>query len=137
MDAAAAALITGVSVSVVNYIVGPWVQNKLRSQRANDPALGWRMAVQNLEGRVSALENENVALETKVAKLEAQVNDKSMTIARQEKVISDQGRMIDARDRYIARIQQIWQDRLPAAEFPSPLPSYAYWLNYSPNDGRN
>lgn len=132
MDPAQAALASGLGVGILSYVVNPWIQAKLRNQRDNDPALGWRKAVKNLEDRVGALEEENVKLEGELADVKSQLSDKSATIRRQEKVIADQTRMLDARDRYLSRLRGIWGERIKHEEFPAPLPSYAYWLYYTP-----
>jgi predicted RNase H-like nuclease (RuvC/YqgF family) len=137
LDGAVATLIGGVAIAVITYIISPWVKARLEKQRENDPAQGWQRAVKNLEDRVDALEEENAKLEGELAEVKMQLDDKTGIILRQEKVIADQGRMIDARDRYMARVRRIWKDRMPDEEFPPPLPAYAYWLNHSSENGRN
>lgn len=131
MDSAGWTVVGGVIVAVVTYVVSPWIKAKLDAQRENDPALGWRKAVKNLEDRVDALEEENAKLEGELADVRVQLNDKTATIARLTAVISEQSNMINARDTRIIQLVRAYRTATND-EPPPPDPAIAYWLSYTP-----
>jgi hypothetical protein len=127
MDSAVWAMLGVVAASVVAYVINPWVQARLKKQQENDPALGWKMAVSSLETRVTALEEENLELEAKVATLQTQVVDKTAVIARQDGIIRDQSRIIEACQARVAQLEALWRTRFGEPP-PVPDPAVAYWL---------
>lgn len=134
MDAAAWTVVGGVAVAVVTYVINPWVKDRLEKARSNDPAMGWRTAVDEVKNqateltkRVTALEAENEELEKKVESLQEQLNDKSSTIAKLERVVEDQSNMILARDARNSQLAAVYRSAT-GQEPPPPDPAFAYWL---------
>lgn len=142
MDGAIWAMAGGIIVAFLNFVVSPMLQSRLSRAKENDPVLGWKTAVEEvrlqareLTVRVSALENENLELERKVALLKSQVDEQSGVIRRQERIMRDQNRIIEALRNYVSFLKDAWRNIRNGEEAPPPSPAYAYWINHDPTGG--
>lgn len=127
MDVANATLITGIVVAVITYVISPWVQERVKERRKNDPALGWKTAVANLQLQVTEQDKRIGVLEAEVQRLEDDNATKTATITKLERIIEDQSNMILARDARIGQLLKIFKAST-GQDPPSPDPAFAYWL---------
>lgn len=133
MDPAVAGLISAIGGGVLLYVISPMINRRLEAARSNDPALGWKTAVEEVRTQAKELAARVTTLEAEVERLEDDNNLKTATIARQEETIRQQSNMLVARDSRIAQLESVFHSA--SLSLPPADPSVAYWLTFTPSGG--
>lgn len=126
MDAATGTLIGGIVTTVAIYVVHPTIKARLARRQSNDPALGWRSFVDDLQKQVENLTNRVNNLEEEVENLELDNAAKTAAINRLEQTIEDQSNMLLARDARNTQLETLW--KAEGRDVPPPDPAFVYWL---------
>lgn len=121
MDAATASVVVGLGVAIVTAIFSPIIVSEVKKREERDPTKGWQAAFTFMQKRIDELDGEVKTLRTEVGRLEDDIFSKNATIARQERIISDQSDAIVVRDRRIAQLESSWPNGIA---LPRPDPAF-------------